>query len=328
MSSEAPSFRDLQRQLTALIPDVPALGDAATSPGLEITTTQSSESPRLVSADLLEHPTLQTHAVRGVPVPGIAAFLDGTQQSRVLQYAGAIPIVRGTVGAVIRVRRLGRLTTWALSTRMRLYAPLRLLERRWTVALSRLGLDVVDLDAGADESSVHPFAIRDLAVHMVQRHREEAEHELARLWCASPDGILYVDGGLAGDDKAAKSSHAIGVVKSHRTLYVTPVDLPRVMALREGERTSVFRITSPKRTPVASWYLRTRDPLGRDPLWGLVRVEASAAVAGPEITAQADLMSSWILAERAPVSAPDARWDTMAYGIRDCEEFLRAAAVA
>jgi hypothetical protein len=34
----------------------------------------------------------------------------------------------------------------------------------------------------------------------------------------------------------------------------------------------------------------------------------------------------WILAERAPLSMPHARWDRMVYGIRDCEEYLRATA--
>jgi hypothetical protein len=37
-------------------------------------------------------------------------------------------------------------------------------------------------------------------------------------------------------------------------------------------------------------------------------------------------VSRWILAERAPLALPDARWDRMVYGIRDCEEFLRATA--
>ena len=52
-----------------------------------------------------------------------------------------------------------------------------------------------------------------------------------------------------------------------------------------------------------------------------MRVEA--ALEGFD-TARADLVSRWILAERAPLSLPDPRWSTMAYGIRDCEEYLRA----
>jgi hypothetical protein len=100
-----------------------------------------------------------------------------------------------------------------------------------------------------------------------------------------------------------------------------------VLALRRGQRSSVFRIAAARRTPVASWYLRLRDPAGRDPMWGLVRVEAAdrrAAERPEELTARADLISRWVLAEAAPLALPDGRWDKMVYGIRDCEEFLRA----
>ena len=86
----------------------------------------------------------------------------------------------------------------------------------------------------------------------------------------------------------------------------------------------MFRVTSPKRTNVASWYLRLRDPRGHDPMWGLVRVEAAEPQIGDDVTARADLVSRWILAEAAPLSLPDARWDKMVYGVRDCEVFLRA----
>jgi hypothetical protein len=34
--------------------------------------------------------------------------------------------------------------------------------------------------------------------------------------------------------------------------------------------------------------------------------------------------SRWVLAEALPLAVPDSRWDKMVYGIRDCEEFLRA----
>jgi len=117
-------------------------------------------------------------------------------------------------------------------------------------------------------------------------------------------------------------------VKSHRTLYVEGDALRTVLGLKAGHRSSVFRIAAPRRAPVASWYLRLRDPSGRDPMWGLVRVEI--AHPGPEekhsIGDSADEVSRWILAEASPLSLPDARWDKMVYGIRDCEEFLRAVA--
>ena len=45
-----------------------------------------------------------------------------------------------------------------------------------------------------------------------------------------------------------------------------------------------------------------------------------------KITARADEVSRWLLAESSPLAAPDPRWDRMAYGIRSAEEFLRATA--
>ena len=70
-----------------------------------------------------------------------------------------------------------------------------------------------------------------------------------------------------------------------------------------------------------SWYLRLRNPDGRDAMWGLVRVEMSECDKPVE---RAEEISRWVIAEMAPLSLPDGRWDKMAYGVRDCEEFLRA----
>jgi len=41
-------------------------------------------------------------------------------------------------------------------------------------------------------------------------------------------------------------------------------------------------------------------------------------------TARADEVSRWVLAEASPLALPDARWDTMSYGIRNTEMFLRS----
>ena len=79
------------------------------------------------------------------------------------------------------------------------------------------------------------------------------------------------------------------------------------------------------RATVASWYLRLRE--SSDPLWGLVRVEVSMqANSGKRALGErADQISRWILAEAAPLALPDSRWDTTAYGIRDCQQFLRSS---
>jgi len=63
---------------------------------------------------------------------------------------------------------------------------------------------------------------------------------------------------------------------------------------------------------------------------GLVRVEVALTreveSSAATLSTRAADVSRWILAERAPLALPDARWDRMVYGIRDCEEFLRATA--
>ena len=93
------------------------------------------------------------------------------------------------------------------------------------------------------------------------------------------------------------------------------------MALEAGERSSAFRVAPSSRNAVASWYVRVRPAKGRDALFGLVRVEAAETA---DITARADEISRWVIAEGAPLALPDGRWDKMAYGIRDTEEYLRA----
>jgi hypothetical protein len=50
-------------------------------------------------------------------------------------------------------------------------------------------------------------------------------------------------------------------------------------------------------------------------------VDASESV---DLSARADEISRWIIAEGSPLALPDGRWDKMTYGIRDTEEFLRA----
>lgn len=325
VSGTAPGFRTLQRQLAALVPDAPVLAAAAESASLEAQVTRT-EVPRLIGAKVLEDSALKSRTVDGEPHVGFAAFLDGTQASRVLQHANGIPLIVGTVAAVVRVRHERRLSTWRHSATARLYAPRRLLDRPWNAAIDALEIECVDLSAEDGELIAHPYAVRDAAVHRVQRDREEAEYALSTAWCDEMTESLFVDGGLSGNERVASSPIAVGVVKSHRTLYAEGDGLRVVLGLQVGERSSVFRITSPRRTAVASWYLRLRDAIDRDPMWGLVRVEVTEPASTRDLTNRADEVSRWILAERTPIAAPDSRWDTMVYGIRDCEEFLKATA--
>ena len=318
-SEGAASIRDALRSLRAA-------GLGATPGGAPLEAiSRSVDPPRLEAATPLEGDRITARAVAGGPVAGFAAFLDGIQRSRVLAHAGAVPIVHGAVAAAVREREGRRLRTWqAPVVAEAIYAPRGALPPEVEAALRARG---VFADPFGDESAAgdavlrHPQEITAQALTAVQRNREAAESELLTRWVREAARPLLVDGGISGNAEAARSPLAVGVVKSHRTLYVGADALGTVLGLREGERTSAFGLSSPRRTPVASWYLRLRESDGRAPLFGLVRVEVAR---GDDLTERADLVSRWILAERAPVALPDQRWDVMVYGIRECEQYLSA----
>ena len=254
---------------------------------------------------MVEGPALARIRLSGAPVVGFAAFLNGIQQSRIVYHSGLVPIVHGTVGAVIRVRRDRRLTTHPLGPRISrtLLAPRQLLPDDLWNDLVPLGV----IDTGSGPADAHPSALLERAIHLVEQRREAAERILAEAWVDTAP--LWVDGPLS-----VNSAQAIGVVRTHRTLYVEADTLPMLCELAVGERSSIFRVRDN-----FSWYLRLRDPAGRDPLWGLLRVEIADAT-----SERADLVSRWVLAESTPLALPDPRWDTLVYGVRDCEEYLRA----
>jgi hypothetical protein len=320
--------RTVQRQLAALLPEArPA--PAGEAP-LELAS-QGNDAPRLTSATVIEGGALRAWRLFEPPVVAFRAFLDGTQRSQAVSYMGGIPIVLGHVAAVVRERRNRRLHSWRPPlVQQRLYAPRALLSSAaWSTLAGAFGTSLADTSAGAADLTSHPYAVREAAVHKVQTDRDALEQQLAERWCAQERDPLYIDGGISSSDTVAGSGCTVGVVKSHRTLYAEGEALDAVFALRQRERSSVFRVTSRKRSAVASWYLRLRDPTGHDPMWGLVRVEIAqpAPDALDRIGERAEEVSRWILAEISPLALPDARWDKMVYGIRDCEEFLRATAV-
>ena len=305
-------------------------GAAAEGPPLE-RQQPPAEPPRTIGATVVEGTSLRARRITDEPAPGFVAFLDGTQQSRVVSYAQGMPIVHGTVAAVVRERRNRRMCTWQHAVEHHVYAPLGRLDGGIAAGLeAAFPGGVVDTSAPhprREPPGAHPFALLERAVHLVQEDRERLEATLAARWCTANAGMLFIDGGISGSEAVAQSGCVVGVIKSHRTLYAEGDALGTVLALPRGWRSSVFRITSARRTAVASWYLRLRDTAGRDPLWGLVRVEIAAPdrAASPEaVVRRADEVSRWILAEVSPLSLPDARWDKMVYGVRDCEEFLRA----
>jgi hypothetical protein len=282
----------------------------------------ASDPPLLSAAEQLEDGPMRAIPV-GEPSVGFSAFLDGTQRARILAWVEGVPYVFGTAAAAVRVRRDRKLRTWELSpprVQRRLYLPLAYTPGFETALPDLSTVDTTAAALGAVPSR-HPAALLERALNCLQRDRERLERAQAESWIAADEGLLCADGPLPASGAARDSVRVIGAIKSHRTLYADGAALDVVLSLRPMERSPVFAVAGGGRTPVASWYVRTRDPRGRDALWGLVRLES---VRVPDVAARADLVSRWLLAENAPLALPDARWDKMTYGVRDCEAFLRA----
>lgn len=319
-TSGASSLRALSRAVREALAHTP--GDGAPPPALDLSGLVV-EPPRVGRCELLEGNELSAIPVNDEGLVGFDAFLDGVQRSTVVDYAGTIPIVGGQISAVIRKRVDRRMTTWdhGYLSDSRLYAPVQLLGPETVSRFDAAGLALRDTLPPNEETSGHPLEFLRAAVDAVKRDRERLEQHLAEAWVATMETPLFVDGLLPGGPNASQSRLCVGVVKSHHTIYMPGDNLHTILSLPDAHRSSVFLVERAYGPKVLSWYLRLREPPSQDPFLGLVRVEV-AQTAG--VTTRADEVSRWILAERAPVALPDERWDRMMYGIRDCEEYLRA----
>lgn len=328
-STTRASLRALSRAVREALAHEP--GDGAPPATLDLSGL-IVEPPRMGASELVEGSRFASFAVSDDIVVGFEAFLDGIQRSHVVDYAGTIPIVGGEIAAVVRRRVNRRMTTWddGHLADSRLYAPLQLLDGAARREIEAAGIELRDTLAPNEDTSGHPLELLRRAVDAVKRDRERLEEDLAERWVGSVEAPLFVDGLLPSGSRASQSTWCIGVVKSHHTIYAPGDGLPVILGLAEAERSSVFRVERAWGPRVLSWYLRLRTPPSHDPFMGLVRVEVAQTAAletsGDAVSRRADEVSQWVLAERAPLALPDARWDRMVYGIRDCEEFLRATA--
>jgi hypothetical protein len=317
------------RSLMQRLPGMSAVEGGSIEPAM------SSDPPLLRSAKIVEGSSLRVVKVPDFTrdtVSGFGAFLDGTQQVRLVAHHFGMPVVFGTVAAGVRIRLNRRLITWGHEpprVERKIYLPLRYLPPLVEIhgagrEMSSGHWEIVDTstaDQDGEYPSQHPAVLQERATRAVDRERDRVEDSLAEAWCARAEAPLYIDGGISRSERVASASCAVGVIKSHRTLYFDGHEVGKVLGLKKGERTSVFRVSPRSRNSVLSWYLRLRDEAGHDPMWGLVRIEVAEC---DRPTERADEISRWVLAETTPLSLPDGRWDKMAYGVRDCEEFLRA----
>ena len=249
--------------------------------------------------------------------PGTLAYLDGVQRSEVVAYAGAAPILVAEIAAAVRERHDRRLQT--------------VVEERRVVALGRpaalasagdvLGeLERIQLP---DDDPVHP--LRDLvnAAQALDQARGALEIMVGNQYRARSSGWLVVDGSLSESPRWATDDRMVAISKSHSVLPFEGSDLEKYLRLPPGHRSSIYAPATRSLAPVRAWGLRLRPWEGKDLLHGLVRVEVAPA---NESSTQADAISRWILAERAPISAPDRRWDRLLYGIHSVEQYLKAKA--
>jgi hypothetical protein len=316
---------DLRRAIESLFPDAEPISGEAPQ---ELSFAGAyEEQPRLERAECIEGSVMRAIRVEGDPEVRFGGFLDGIQRVQMPHHRRGVPIVAGTIAAAIRVRRNRRFVAWGHRTPLverRLYVPLEHLPKGASTVFE--GFTVVDTSRATSDGSCvsrHPAAMRAVALACVRRDREALERQLAELWCAVSDEPLLMDGGVSGSETVAQSRCVVGVIKSHTTLFADDDTLDVILSLRRGERSSVFATRARQRSRVASWYLRMHDPRGHDAMFGLVRIEVAYT---DDVVARANDVSRWVLAEASPFALPDARWDRMVYGIRDCEQFLRSIA--
>jgi hypothetical protein len=300
---------------------------AVDDPGIEQEEySRADEAPVLATPHPIEAGSFRAISVSAAEsrASGFRGFVDGRQVVRVTNYSEGVPIVWGIVNAVVMARVNRKLVAWPrlgpLDER-RYYLPFRYLSVADEFTRDSHLVDTSVADSSGAIPTRHPAALLERAFQAVQRDRERLERRLAEHWCETEDAAIYVDGSITGSRALASSPLAVGVIKSHRTLYAEGDAFRVVTALNAGERTSVFRIEPGTRSSVASFYVRKYNSTGRGALFGLIRVEISAS---GDIIARANEITRWIMAERAPVALPDGRWDRMSYPIRNAEEFLRA----
>ncbi len=288
----------------------PASGIPEASEGraIEAVTRQS----RLVDGDSLTHIAIGAAEICPEPV----AFLDGTQHAELFAYDGPSALYSAEIAAGVSERRERRLHS-ALRRRRRL-----LIGRQHSLDAIAPASGDCELVALPAELAPHPVRDRVQSNRIVDQERGRLEIEVGRAWRSDNAGWLIVDGSLSQSPAWANDRRMLGLVKSHSALPFEGDDLNRYLRLPMGHRTSVFMTENAVVAPVYSWAIRLWPWEGKDLMHGLVRVEAAPS---EETLARVDEISRWLLAERAPVSAPDPRWDRMVYGVRGVEMSLRSS---
>jgi hypothetical protein len=269
-------------------------------------------------ARLVEDQALAWHAV-GAPEPWLepVAFLDGVQRAELVAYAGASPLLVADIGAAVRQRQDRRFATVVRERRRILFGRPESLAAAGPLPE---GLATVALPT---DDPAHP--VRDLvnAGRALDRARAALERQVGERFRQRSEGWLVVDGTLTESPHWATDGRMLAVSKSHATLPFDGPDLERFLRLPVGSRSSIYTPQTRSVTPIAAWAVRLWPWAGKDVFYGLLRIEVAPENGRPDM---ADLLSRRLLAERAPLSTPDPRWDRLLYGIHAVERHLRALA--
>jgi hypothetical protein len=295
-----------------------------------------------IEIDRLEGPVIG----RPVPAPTVPSrlryFLDGTQYTYPAFFVKHIPVFSALSAAAILTRdRAGNASIVPGTLRM---------QHAWIIptgcelpemqsvcdSLASLGARIVDpLAAIAGDEERYARSVADYghierkALQAARKERESLERDLLRDWARDndDDGWIVVDGALREPVR-----NAVGLVKSFTYQYLTGEESAHLFSLKAQHRTGAFVAANRWRqaeddderehdpTERVLWYLRFWDAAGRDARHALVRIEAASDLRDPD---QIDMLSAWLLAERAPRATADSRWDTLLYPIHLLERMLK-----
>ncbi|MEO8228018.1 MAG: hypothetical protein ABI637_11315, partial [Gemmatimonadota bacterium] len=231
-----------------------ALGRAGLAPvaGASEASRGRAEQASIEPAELIEDAALSYHTVGERELwPGVVAFLDGTQRSEVVAYAGASPVIVAEVAAAVRERRDRVLHTACVRRRTIVVA------RPSSIAAAGDALAGTDLVLLPEDESPHPARDLNAAARAVDRARTAIEVAVgAEYRAVAPDTWLMVDGSLTQSPVWTADPRAAGIVKSHLALPFDGAELDRYLRLPFANRSSIFAPRFHRVAPVRSWAFR------------------------------------------------------------------------